>query len=648
MKLYGVGLMPTTSDMVANTLTISALPATLSAVFTHEDSPYAPSGILSNTLYYIKKISGSTYKLFNSFDDAVAGTSEIVFIDNVSFNLTLAIGKATIISPASFAATSIDNIYHCATFPAIQSFNIIDTCTITYDGTEYILPLTGNRKFRSHWVYIGFLWTQFEVTVADKVVSYGTDPTHLSIKLEIKTFPTGNAARFVAGVTAGVVTSGDLFYPGYTTVGSGFWAPPVFNIQTGSYPSIITGATAEGIIGTGGSLTGVTITNGGSGYPSTLFTASTSFDFVRSFKYYHAATSEYYAPQASFPMSGTLLDDNSARALPVSFVFSGSQTMPASARVYLKNAWMGKHNRYGYPDTLIDPVAVVSNSSITLSGLQTIDGVALAAGDRVLIKNQSSGVQNGIYVVSAGSWSRSTDTLVYRLFVMVLYGSQAGKGYWITSGVSGIFIGISSITISPYTIGVIEKVELGDIDVVCAYDLATNRYYSDVLTYYEISGRIIFSAEGGYPLPGEAPFMKIFENTSIYPVIDTYPIARVHISMDDYDGIHTPTLGDSTGDPAEPDPSGGFFTGQAQSTTFFDTRFYENYDDYFGALVGLRPPTTPAPGAEPNFIFLFSEQRRAIKAYQADAQQADIYRSEYYIIFAHGDDSHISSFLTDP
>lgn len=54
-------------------------------------------------------------------------------------------------------------------------------------------------------------------------------------------------------------------------------------------------------------------------------------------------------------------------------------------------------------------VKVATTANITLSNTQTIDGVALSVGDRVLVKDQSTGSQNGIYVVASGSWTRSTD-----------------------------------------------------------------------------------------------------------------------------------------------------------------------------------------------------------------------------------------------
>lgn len=55
------------------------------------------------------------------------------------------------------------------------------------------------------------------------------------------------------------------------------------------------------------------------------------------------------------------------------------------------------------------PVRAATTGNITLSGAQTIDGVAVVAGDRVLVKGQSAGAANGIYVAAAGSWTRATD-----------------------------------------------------------------------------------------------------------------------------------------------------------------------------------------------------------------------------------------------
>lgn len=54
-------------------------------------------------------------------------------------------------------------------------------------------------------------------------------------------------------------------------------------------------------------------------------------------------------------------------------------------------------------------VRVATTANITLEGLQTIDGVSLATNDRVLVKNQTTLTENGIYDASTGSWTRSLD-----------------------------------------------------------------------------------------------------------------------------------------------------------------------------------------------------------------------------------------------
>lgn len=60
----------------------------------------------------------------------------------------------------------------------------------------------------------------------------------------------------------------------------------------------------------------------------------------------------------------------------------------------------------------LDPkqsVRAATTGAVTLSGEQTVDGVALVAGDRVLVMNQADAKTNGIYVVSATDWARAAD-----------------------------------------------------------------------------------------------------------------------------------------------------------------------------------------------------------------------------------------------
>lgn len=54
-------------------------------------------------------------------------------------------------------------------------------------------------------------------------------------------------------------------------------------------------------------------------------------------------------------------------------------------------------------------VRLATTANITLSGTQTIDGVAGSADDRIFVKNQTAPEENGIYLMKAGAWVRTTD-----------------------------------------------------------------------------------------------------------------------------------------------------------------------------------------------------------------------------------------------
>lgn len=93
----------------------------------------------------------------------------------------------------------------------------------------------------------------------------------------------------------------------------------------------------------------------------------------------------------------------------------------------------------------LDPkqsVKAATTANITLSGLQNIDGISVQAGDRVLVKNQSTASQNGIYVASASAWARAADMSIWaevpNAFVFIEEGNtQADTGWVVTSNQGG-------------------------------------------------------------------------------------------------------------------------------------------------------------------------------------------------------------------
>lgn len=95
------------------------------------------------------------------------------------------------------------------------------------------------------------------------------------------------------------------------------------------------------------------------------------------------------------------------------------------------------------------PVRVATTGNITLSGTQTIDGVALAAGDRVLVKNQTAGAANGLYVVGAGAWTRATDMdagpEALGAAVFVSEGTVHGNQQWVMTTDAPITLGTTAL-----------------------------------------------------------------------------------------------------------------------------------------------------------------------------------------------------------
>jgi hypothetical protein len=94
--------------------------------------------------------------------------------------------------------------------------------------------------------------------------------------------------------------------------------------------------------------------------------------------------------------------------------------------------------------------AATTVSNITLSGTQTIDGVALVAGDRVLVKNQTAPAENGIYIVAAGTWSRSDDANTWdelvSAHVWVEEGTVNEDTGWLCTSNQGGTLGTTAVT----------------------------------------------------------------------------------------------------------------------------------------------------------------------------------------------------------
>jgi len=97
------------------------------------------------------------------------------------------------------------------------------------------------------------------------------------------------------------------------------------------------------------------------------------------------------------------------------------------------------------------PVKAIATSNITLSGTQTVDGVALTAGMRVLVAGQTAASANGIYVVAAGAWARASDAdsdseVKDGMSVFVEEGTTNHDSTWVLITNNSITLGTTELT----------------------------------------------------------------------------------------------------------------------------------------------------------------------------------------------------------
>jgi hypothetical protein len=115
----------------------------------------------------------------------------------------------------------------------------------------------------------------------------------------------------------------------------------------------------------------------------------------------------------------------------------------------------------GYADGLAqglktkDAVRAATTANITLTGTQTIDGVALSVGDRVLVKNQSTASANGLYLVASGAWTRTVDAdantkLVEGTYVLVEEGTTLATTGWTLTTPGAIVLGTTALAFSQF------------------------------------------------------------------------------------------------------------------------------------------------------------------------------------------------------
>jgi hypothetical protein len=224
--------------------------------------------------------------------------------------------------------------------------------------------------------------------------------------------------------------------------------------------------------------------------------------------------------------------------------------------------------------------AAATTGNVTLSGTQTIDGYALAVGQRVLVKDQSAAADNGIYVVAAGSWSRAADANTWdelvAAFTFVEHGStNANNGYICTIPVIG-------------TLG------------------------TTPVTWAQFSGAGQINAGTGMSKSGNTLNVNTASSSRIVVGADDIDLATTGVIADTYKSVSVDSYGRVTGG-TNPTTLAGFGIGdaytQTQTNTLLNAKLSLAGGTMTGAIAmgtnkitGLGDPTNAQDAATKNYI----------------------------------------------
>ena len=163
-----------------------------------------------------------------------------------------------------------------------------------------------------------------------------------------------------------------------------------------------------------------------------------------------------------------------------------------AATTYVDNAVAGLRTR------IVVEAATTANLTLSsdLQNGDTVDGVTLATGDEVLVKNQSTDSQNGIYtVVSSGTASRSTEydaiAEISGQIVVVNQGTTNDNTMWMCTTNTSATLGSDSVSFTKIT-----PQNVGDVTLTGSQTLTNKTLTAPVLSGSSSSaGSILFKED---------------------------------------------------------------------------------------------------------------------------------------------------------
>jgi hypothetical protein len=432
-------------------------------------APNAANGSPSFRSLVVGDISGLSTDLASK-----ANLNGATFSGAVTFNSTVALGSAT----ATTQATS-DNSTKVATTAFVKSLGYSTTTgTVTSVGVSLpgIFTVTGSPVTSS-----GTITASLTSQTARQVFAAPTAASGAPVfrALEIADVPNLQTSLDAKAATAGATFSGGVTFNSSVSLGASatattpatssnttavattaFVKAQGYSTTTGTVTSV--GLSLPGIFSVSGSPVSSTGTLGASFVTqasNTIFAGPAGGNGTPSFRSLVAADiptiTASKVSDFNTQVRTSRLDQMAAPTADVSLnnrkitsLAEPTAAQDAATKAYVDAVKTGLDFK--------DSVKAATTANITLSAAQTIDGVALTTGDRVLVKNQSTGSQNGIYTVASGAWARAGDfdsnvEVTSGAFVFVEQGTVNADSGWVLSTDGAITVGTTAIVFTQFS-----------------------------------------------------------------------------------------------------------------------------------------------------------------------------------------------------
>lgn len=376
--------------------------------------------------------------------------------------------------------TTLDLDNTAVTAGSYGSATAIPTFTVDQQGR---LTAAGTVAISSSFTLAADTGTADTFNNGETLTFVGTDPVQTAVSNNTITIGVDNATTTTKGIASFSATNFDVSGGAVSIKAGGVANSNLVNssLTIGS-TSIALGATTASLAGLT-SVAATTLTGALTGNASTATTLQTARSIAISGPITGTATSFNGSSDITIPVTsldvghtnvtGTLAVDHGGTGVTTS-TGSGSVVLSASPALTgtptAPTASVGTNTNQiattAFVTSAVDAartgldvkasVRAATTANITLSNTQTVDGVALAVGDRVLVKDQATASENGIYIVASGAWTRAADfdtttEVTAGAFTFVESGTVNADSGWVVSTDGTITIGTTAIAFAQFS-----------------------------------------------------------------------------------------------------------------------------------------------------------------------------------------------------